>query len=296
MKPTQIDVDICFIGNYTRDSVVELRGTHQIDGGAFYYGASAAARTEDVRVGAITHLASTDLHVARLLASNGVAVRVLDTPQSTCLRLEYPTENPDERTIYVEARAKSFRPRDFAGLRTQTAVVGASFRGEVSLKALERLARHAGRLALDVQGFVRVIRRGRLAVESWPESQTVLSLVEVLKADVVEAGILTGSTDPQRAARMLQELGPREILLTHRDGLLVRADGQEHQAAFVPRRVLGRSGRGDTCLAAYASRRLSAGPAEAAAWAAALTSLKMESPGPFALDRRAVEELMARRY
>ena len=37
-------------------------------------------------------------------------------------------------------------------------------------------------------------------------------------------------------------------------------------------------------------------PGEAAVWAAAVTTLKMEAPGPFALGRAAVEQLIRERY
>jgi sugar/nucleoside kinase (ribokinase family) len=60
--------------------------------------------------------------------------------------------------------------------------------------------------------------------------------------------------------------------------------------------MVGRSGRGDTCLGAYVSMRLSRPPAAACAWAAAVTSLKMERLGPFNGTREEVEELMRRKY
>jgi len=108
--------------------------------------------------------------------------------------------------------------------------------------------------------------------------------------------MLAGQADMHLAARMLAGLGPGEVVLTHRDGLLVHANGQSHEAGFFPAELIGRSGRGDTCLAAYVSRRLSSSPAEATVWAAAVTSLKMEAEGPFRRDIREVEDLVRRRY
>jgi sugar/nucleoside kinase (ribokinase family) len=91
-------------------------------------------------------------------------------------------------------------------------------------------------------------------------------------------------------------MGPAEVILTHRDGLLVLAGGQVYEAGFHPAALVGRSGRGDTCLAAYVARRLSADPAEATIWAAALTSLKMEAEGPFRRGVGEVEALIRERY
>jgi len=161
---------------------------------------------------------------------------------------------------------------------------------------IRALAAQRARLAVDVQGFVRIDREGTLVYKAWPERETVLPYVDILKTDAVEAEMLTGQKEIHRAAQMLAGLGPSEIVLTHRDGLLVLADGQFHEAGFYPAELVGRSGRGDTCLAAYTAKRLSAAPAEAAVWAAAVTSLKMEAEGPFRRDIGAVKELIQQKY
>jgi sugar/nucleoside kinase (ribokinase family) len=119
--------------------------------------------------------------------------------------------------------------------------------------------------------------------------------VEVLKPDAVEAEKLTGHRDIRAAADALSACDPREIVLTHRDGVLVASDGEYHQAGFFPERVVGRSGRGDTCIAAYMAARLTRAPADAAVWAAAVTSLKMESDGLFQGSIEDVEGLIRRR-
>ena len=61
---------------------------------------------------------------------------------------------------------------------------------------------------------------------------------------------------------------------------MVYHDGEFDEAPFVPQELRGRSGRGDTCTSAYLSRRLTAPPAEAVIWAAAVTSLKLEDGRP----------------
>ena len=287
--------DIVFVGNYTKDTIVSAAGTRLVDGGACNYGAHAAAAT-GLKAAAITRLAREDWHVVEALQRLGITVLAEATPHSTCLRLEYPTSNVDERIIYVTSTAGAFTLEQAALVRASAFVVGASFRGEVPLQVIEALAASGASLAVDVQGFVRVARDGTLVKEPWAERDAVLSLVDILKTDAVEAEILTGQADIHRAAEMLARLGPSEIVLTHRDGLLVLADGQFHEAGFFPAALVGRSGRGDTCLAAYTAKRLSSTPAEATVWAAAVTSLKMEAEGPFRRDIADVEELIAEQY
>jgi sugar/nucleoside kinase (ribokinase family) len=287
--------DALFLGNYTRDTIVNPEGVSTVNGGAFYYGANVACRL-GLRTAAVTRLAREDFAVVEELSGLGVSVRAQTTPRSTVLRLEYPDADPDHRRILVESTAGSFQPRQVEGLRARVACIGASFRGEVGLEVLERLRQQGADIALDVQGFVRVVREGCLEHDAWAERREILSLVRWLKADAAEAAQLTGNENLREAARALQDLGPQEIVLTHRDGMLV-FDGREYfETGFHPQRLVGRSGRGDTCIAAYVCRRLEAEPAQAAVWAAAITSLKMESDGPFRRDRAAVENLIREWY
>ena len=287
--------DIVFLGNYTKDTIVSATGTRLVDGGACNYGAHAAAAM-GLKVAAITRLAREDWHVVEALERLDIAVFAEETPHSTCLRLEYPTSNVDQRIIYVTGTAGAFTLEQATQVQAGAFVVGASFRGEIPLPVIEALASQDARLAVDVQGYVRVARDGILVKEPWAERDAVLSRVDILKADAVEAEMLTGQADIHRAAEMLAGLGPSEIVLTHRDGLLVLADGQFHEAGFYPKTLIGRSGRGDTCLASYTAKRLSATPAEATIWAAALTSLKMEAEGPFRRDVADVRKLIAEKY
>jgi sugar/nucleoside kinase (ribokinase family) len=287
--------DIAFLGHYTQDTIVSASGVRVVDGGAFNYGAHVAAAM-GLQVAAITRLAADDWHVVDGLAGLGVKVLARAAPRSTCLRLEYPSANVDERVIYVTSTAGAFTPEEVTDVEAKAFVVGASMRGEVGLEVIAALAAKDAWLALDVQGFVRVARDGVLVYVAWPEKESVLARVDILKTDAVEAEMLTGQRDIRLAARRLAELGPTEIVLTHRDGLLVYASGRFYEAGFYPASLVGRSGRGDTCLAAYVSSRLTAPPPEATIWAAAVTSLKMEAEGPFRREVAEVEELIQRRY
>ena len=123
-----------------------------------------------------------------------------------------------------------------------------------------------------------------------------LAEIDILKSDAVEAEALTGETDIYQAARVYASMGPKEIVLTHKDGVLFYANGEFAEAGFYPIQLVGRSGRGDTCLGAYAAMRLSKPPFEAGIWAAAVTSLKMEKLGPFDRSIADVEALIQARY
>jgi len=287
--------DIVFIGNYTKDTIVSPESYRVVDGGAFNYGANVAVRM-GLKVAVITHLAKEDFPVVKKLKDLGVEVLVKITPHSTCLRLEYPTNNLDERIIYVTSLADSFTPSEVRNIQAKIIVIGASMREELNLEVVKELAKKKGILAADVQSFLRINDHGKLTPKEWPEKLPLLSLIRVLKTDAVEAEILTGTSNLREAAQRMSELGPKEVVITNRDGLLVYTKGTFYQENFFPKQIRGRSGRGDTCIAAYMAKRLNASPQESALWAAAVTSLKLEVDGPFQHSIQEVNSLIQNRY
>lgn len=285
--------DIAFIGHYTKDTIVYPAVTRVVDGGAFNYGANVAARM-GLRVAVVTRLAREDWHVVESLETIGVTAFATATTHSTCLRLIYPTDNLDQRTIELTSSAGPFTLEEVARLDAKAYAIGASVRGEVPSEVVEALAAKGGILAVDVQGFLRIVRNGTLVSDGWPGKEEILRHVTVLKTDAVEAELITGETDRHIAAKKLAAFGPKEVLLTHGGGVLVYHDGVFHEAPWAPEAIRGRSGRGDTCTSSYLSRRLIAPPEDAVVWAAAVTSLKLEAEGPFRRDLRDAEALYNR--
>jgi len=284
--------DLVIIGNFTKDTIVSPSGTRQVDGGGFNYGAHVAAMM-GLRTAAVTRLAVEDIRVVQALQRIGVTVFPTFTPHSTLMRLHYPGANPDERILSVAETAGSFTIDQVRGLEARAFLINGSMRGEVPIEVVRELRRKPAILAADVQAFVRVrAADGSLGYASWPEKEEMLALFDILKTDIVEAEMLTGTADPMRAALILAGWGPKEIVLTHRDGVVVLAGDRFYEAPFRPKQLAGRSGRGDTCIGAYVARRLSAPPEDATVWTAAVTSLKLEAEGPIRRTMAEVEALI----
>ncbi|MBI5032197.1 MAG: hypothetical protein HZB51_16830 [Chloroflexi bacterium] len=281
--------DIAYIGHYTKDTIVYPHESKVVDGGAFFYGLNVVARM-GLKGAVVTNLARQDWHVVKELERLGVHVLARESKSSTCLRLIYPTSNLDERTIELTSQADPFSVEQIQNVEARAFIVGASVRGEVPTEVVEAIAAKASIVALDVQGFLRIVQNGVLISDGWQDRAPILKHVTILKTDAVEAKLLTGEDDRRVAAKKLAAYGPREVLLTHSGGVLVYHDGGFDEAPLVPKEVRGRSGRGDTCTASYVSRRLTAPPSDAVVWAAAITSLKLETEGPF---RREVSEAQA---
>jgi sugar/nucleoside kinase (ribokinase family) len=288
--------DVATVGNYTKDTIVTTAGTQYADGGGVTYSAHAA-HTLGRSVLAITRLAAEDFHVVRDLETIGITVMATATPSSTLMRLEYPTDNPDQRILTVADTAGSFTPEQVRPADATAFVISPSVRGEFPIETIRELRAKDTIISIDAQGFIRVRRSdGRLEHVAWPEQAEVLELVDILKADLVEAEALTGEHDIRRAASALAASGPREVVITHRNGILVLADGRFHEAGFHARSMVGRSGRGDTCVGSYVAARLEHPPEEAIFWSAATTSLKMEAAGPIRRRYEDIVELLQREY
>ncbi len=287
--------DIACIGNYTKDVIASPKGVTHVDGGAVNYAAHAAARL-GLKVAVVTRLARDDSRVVDKFRETGIDCYPTYTPHSTDMRLEYPTTNPDVRSLYVTETAGSVTSDEVDDLMMKAAIIGSSLRGEVGLDVIQSLHRRQILLAVDVQGFVRVLRGHELKYEPWGEMQETLGCVDILKSDAMEAEYLTGESDIYKAAQAFAQMGPKEIVLTHKDGLLIYAGNQFHILQFFPQRLNGRSGRGDTCIGSYVAMRLLKPPREAGTWAAAVTSLKMEDPGPFHRSTDEVEALIRSKY
>ena len=91
-------------------------------------------------------------------------------------------------------------------------------------------------------------------------------------------------------------MGPKEIILTHSEGVLIHSDGNDYHYAFHAESMAGRSGRGDTCVGTYVTKRLTLPPKEAGKWAAAVTSLKVEKLGVFDRPVMLVEAFIQKYY
>ncbi|MBP8997549.1 MAG: hypothetical protein KBG10_04595 [Anaerolineaceae bacterium] len=288
--------DAIFVGNYTKDTIITPEGTRSVDGGGMNYAAHAAARLGR-HTAIVTRLAIEDQPVVEKIRADGIDCYPVYSPSSTLMTLEYTTHDVDKRNLYVKATAGTIRSADISALEAKAVAVSPSLRGEVEPEFFSTLRKRQGMLlCADVQGFVRVLQSETLIYKAWPEMADVLHHLDILKTDAVEAAYLTGEENIEKAARFFSNLGVKEVLLSHSEGILVHTDGQFYHYPFHAKSMDGRSGRGDTCLGSYVAMRLSLPPREAGKWSAAVTSLKIEQHGMFNRSINEVEEFISKHY
>jgi sugar/nucleoside kinase (ribokinase family) len=285
------DFDVVMIGHLAKDrNVVDGQG-EIASGGAVYFG-SVALRRLGMRVAIVTRLHPDDFPRLNELKREGVAVFATPATETSGIENIYNSADMERRICKSLGFAGPFRPEEMPDVSAKVYMIAPIIAGEVDLPLLKQWAAR-GPVGLDVQGFVRVRDNGNLVFRPWSDMQEGLAHVTYLKVDRAEAELLTGQTDLQMAARQLATYGPREIVVTQSSGVTVYAGGNMYQAPFTPRSLVGRTGRGDTCFSTYIGKRLSALPAEACQWAAAVTTLKQEQPGPWRGSLADVEAWLA---
>ncbi|MFQ5793537.1 MAG: PfkB family carbohydrate kinase [Candidatus Bipolaricaulia bacterium] len=284
-------VDIVLIGHFAKDKLVFRDQQELSSGGAIYYG-SIALRRIGLHAAVITRLKQEDFTRLEELEQEGVLVFAQPAEQTSGMENIYFTEDMDRRICKPLGFAGPFRLEEIPEIEAKIFLVGPLMVGEVDIPLIQALASR-GTVALDAQGFVRFKQGDDIVFKDWQGKEQGLSYADFLKVDSAESEVLTGHQDIRKAAKALSDYGPQEIVLTHAKGVLVYADGKYFEAPFRPKTMKGRTGRGDTCFSTYLGKRLTSPPDEACRFAAALTSLKLERPGPFRGSLDEVERLLA---
>jgi len=284
--------DAILLGQMMKDLIVIQDETITATGGAAYY-AGLVMQKLGLQAAVITKLAKADEDLLDEFRETGIDVfPVYDTVTSS-IEITYPSEQPDKRSANFPSVAQPFVMADIPDIQAKIVHLCSLLRGEISLEMVKMLRKQAERLSLDAQGFMRgTTENGSMFLTDWEEKEEGLSFVDILKVDDVEAEILTGASDIRKAAEILTSYGPQEVVVTYKEGIVVYAEGNVYEAPFTARSFKGRTGRGDTTIGAYLSRRLSHPPKESCQFAAALVSLKMEEHGPFRKSLRDVEHVL----
>ncbi len=285
------NVDILMVGHFAKDRIVVDGKGETVPGGAVYYG-SVALRHLGLRVAVVTRLHPDDFPLLDALRDVGVQVFAHPAAETSGIENIYDSRDMERRQTFPLGFAGPFQAGEIPDLSARLIAVVPIMAGEVDLSLLAHLAERAP-VALDVQGFVRVREGNRLLFRPWAEMAEGLAHVTYLKVDRAEAEHLTGETDMVAAARALAAFGPKEIVLTQTAGVMVHVGGETFFAPFRSRTLVGRTGRGDTCFATYLGKRLTLPPDEACRWAAAVTTLKQEKPGPWDGDMDALARVLA---
>jgi len=286
--------DITFMGHMCYDEIHPFGGEPvTAPGSAVLCGAMAAVRT-GCKVTVVTRMSPEDEHILEPMRALGVKCVLIPTPETTRMRVVHPCEDVDVREMAQIANAGYMQVEDMPPIPGRFVHLAGITNQEFTLDLIKGLRDRGCSVSADMQSFVRQVdpTTREISFADVAEKARITALLDRVKLDVVEARILTGSNDLEVAAKQFADWGCPEVVITRADGVLARVNGQTFFEPFSNRSIVGRTGRGDTTFAGYMARRLDHPPAESLKFAAALVSLKMESPGPFAGTLQDVLERM----
>jgi sugar/nucleoside kinase (ribokinase family) len=281
--------DIISVGHVSHDSQTYRGQTTWFTGGGAYFSAFAATAS-GARVLVVTRLAEADRGLLAPLQEAGIEVLALPSRATTSIENIFQTDDLDSRTVRLLSQADPFHLVDLPEGAPRVYNLTGLFRGEIPAEMIEPLSRRA-KVGLDLQGVLRASEAGSFSWQDWAEKKRFLPHVSFLKADSLESAVITGSEERREAARQLCAWGAAEVMITHTSEVVVCDGSVLYSAPFEPANLSGRTGRGDTCFGSYLAWRLQHGIQESVSYAAALTSIKMEKPGPF---RGSAEDALAR--
>lgn len=288
--------DTFIIGHICLDKIVTFDTGEILEtvGGAVTF-SSYSAVAGGYETGVLTKTSKEDMNLLDYFILPKEDIYFIESEKTTSIKNEFLSADNERRICTALSVADSFTIQDIPNVNSKIYHLAGLIAGDFDNDIMKQLSKK-GKVAVDMQGFLRVVEDGKMVFKDWKEKMKYLPYIHFLKTDAAEAEVLTGYDDREKAARVLFEWGAKEVMITHNTEVITY--GEEGLCIFPlkPRNISGRTGRGDTCFSAYITERINKGMEESLLYAAALVSLKMETPGPFKGTRSDVENYIDRFY
>lgn len=275
--------DICCIGHLTLDKIVTPRQTVYMPGGTsfyFSYGINQLPKTVSYQL--VTKLGKTEMKVVDDMRLAGIDVVAYPCGHSVFFENKYDFDQ-NNRQQRVLAKAAPFTMDDLKGIDAKVYHLGALLADDFSPELVKFLSTK-GLVSIDVQGYLRYVKDQQVYPIDWKDKEEVLKYTDIVKVNENEMDMVTGTDNPEEAARRLAGWGVKEVVITLGSyGSLIYANGRFHKIpAYRPREVVDATGCGDTYSTGYLySRVQGASCQEAGEFAAAMCTMKLEHSGPF---------------
>jgi sugar/nucleoside kinase (ribokinase family) len=273
--------DTMIIGPLSLDIMIDCHDVKdELTGGAVIQSGYAAANIGG-RTAVVTKFNPKDADVYDAFRDCPADIYWRLSEHTTSIRNKYFTEDKETRECTLLSKSDAFTFQDLPPVETKLYHFAGLTFGDFPDELFAEASKH-GKVAVDVQCLLRHGEAdGSMIFYDWAEKKQYLPYIDFLKTDAAEAKILTGLDDRREAAKLLHDWGAGEIVITHNTEVLAYDGTTFYTSPIKARSLVGRTGRGDTTFAGYLVERLTSDIPTALQFAAALVSLKMETPGPF---------------
>lgn len=301
-----MNFDLFAFGNLSLDIIQTPKNEYTMVGGAILYAAWAAHQLGR-SIGVLTKTSEEDKYMLdefppdKINGFGSTKIFWKASGETTAIRNFYNTDSKETRICTNNGQADPYSVNDFPDFDAKVIQYSGLLRGEIDSSIIEFLSKKAP-LAIDAQGLTRQVFEDKsMEFQMWDNLEKDMTHITYFKADAAEAryltGVDTGSHDGRvKAGEKFIEMGAKEVIISHNQELLCVTGSGSYSYPFKNSNLNGRTGRGDTCFSTYITERLDKSESDALLFAAALTSLKMEIPGPFKKTREDVEAFIAEGY
>jgi sugar/nucleoside kinase (ribokinase family) len=272
-------MSISFLGHVSKDVNIVDGIRSIVAGGGVFYGSIAVARLGG-KAKVYTKCAKEDRIIFSEMEKSGVGVHFFSSLSSTSIKNLYPTSNPDDRVSTIISLAEPFRKSEIDSVQDEILHVNPLWHGEFSEELIPLVRKKTSFLSGDAQGFLRNVRDKKMVYEDWSEKRDYLRYFDLFKVDVKEAKIISGKDDIKEGLKFIHNMGARIVIGTYSEGVYVYDGKKFYEAKFGKWKLEGRTGRGDTCTAAFIVALNEMNLSAATKFAADVTTRKMEYPGP----------------
>jgi len=294
-------VDVCVVGHVTRD-IIKINGeVKELPGGTAYY-TPIALKNLGMKVAVVTKINYEDKYLLDELNKNNIPVFLKRSSKTTVFENIYIDGHSAgrDRIQRVRSIATPFTVEEIISIPISPKIfhIGPLTKDDISLEVLKFLAKKS-MISLDMQGFLREAVKGCVKMEDWKEKRKTLGYVDIIKANEMEAKIITNKKDAKEAARQLSSLGPKEVIITlGSDGSLIYSGGKFYRIPAYPQeKIVDPTGCGDTYMAGYIYKRLRTSSFfldfnEIGKFANVVASLKLGKYGPFKDSAEKIESIL----
>ncbi|MES2893243.1 MAG: PfkB family carbohydrate kinase [Bacteroidota bacterium] len=286
-------LELCTVGHITLDKIQTTRSVKYMPGGTAWY-FSKALRNLNMEYLLVTAVGATEMNIVEDLQQEGINIISLPSEHTVYFENIYP-ENQDHREQNVHNTADPFTLENMPVIDAGIFHLGPLLNSDLTADLMIDLAKK-GIVSLDIQGLLRFTENRKVYYKDWVDKCKVLPYISTLKANEYEMEILTGTTDVRQGAKMLADLGVKEVIITcgSKGSLIYTGDTFMNIPALVPEKTIDTTGCGDTYMAGYLYKKVKgAAPEECGLFGAAMATLKIQSFGPFHGTIADVEKLIA---
>lgn len=276
------------------DKVVTPKFQKHMPGGTAFYYARAMSRLNDFsRFCLVTSLAESEMQAVDDIRACGIEVKVIPSAHSVYFENAYG-EDMNDRIQRVLAKADPFKIEDLMDIEADFFHLGSLLADDFSTELIEYLSTK-GKVSVDAQGYLREVRGQNVHAVDWDDKLKALRHIDILKVNEHEMEVLTGYSNPEKAALQLAEWGVDEVVVTLGcDGSLIYAEQRFFRIpAYPPKELVDTTGCGDTYMAGYLYCRSQGKSYDTSGcFAAAMSTAKLEAAGPFAGTEADIEKII----